>query len=115
MINFLLSIIGEDRLWKFLLEKTSFYDQETDEVIWVDVFRRMPAIRAWFKHREIQLLKSSLTGQNTNMVIRGQLLENKFYQRFDVPSGESVTIKVETEKEKPISRDGFLRDWGESK
>lgn len=111
MINFILNLIGKDKIWDYLLKQEGF--KEGDEVsddIWVEVFRKVPEIRQWTKNRDVALLRRQILGENTSDFIKGQIAENRMRLRFDIPSNRPL-VKVEAKEPNVPSKDNFLKVW----
>ena len=111
-IDYILSKIGTQRIWDFLLRETDFRDEDNPGEHYVtQAFNRVPELRTWFKCREIQLLKGLMLGDKTNEFVKGQVFEVKLLQRFDIPS-KVPFAKVEGEQSPKVpDKISFLNKW----
>jgi hypothetical protein len=106
--------VGDEKMYRYLFSKITFEEADIKDDIWTEVFRRIPEIRQWFKKRQMTLFKLSVTGDKTNELIRGAIMENMLPQRYDLGNTEAM-VKVEETELKIPEKKGFLASWANPK
>ncbi len=108
-----LRFYSKERLWKELLFREGFSDRVDlieGTAIWHDVFHRVPILQKWLKKRENILLASIALSDKKSEFVLGQLAENRFYSKFDVP-GISERKVEDNQPVKEINKDVFISNW----
>lgn len=110
MINLILDIIGQKRIYKYLIEKENFSSVEpSTDMVWRDVFQKVPEIRLWIKGRETQLLKSIIANKNLDLVT-GQMSEWFLVRRQDIKNTDKLVDTTDTKKP-VIDVKSFVSKW----
>ena len=110
MINLILEIIGQKRIYKYLIEKENFSSVEpSTDMVWRDVFQKVPEIRLWIKGRETQLLKSIIANKSLDLVT-GQMSEWFLVRRQDIKNTEKLVDTTDTKKP-VIDVKSFVSKW----
>ena len=110
MINLILEIIGQKRIYKYLIEKENFSSVEpSTDMVWRDVFQKVPEIRLWIKGRETQLLKSIIANKNLDLVT-GQMSEWFLVRRQDIKNTDKLVDTTDTKKP-VIDVKSFVSKW----
>jgi len=111
MKKFLLKLVGISSIWNYILEGSKLTEEDfASDIIWKEVFLRVPDLRSWLRSREIRLLKTLMLDDKTKDFIKGQIAEIKLIQRFDVPSIAESKKVVQEEVKLPDKKD-FLNKW----
>lgn len=113
LTRYILGTLSQKEIWNYLLAKTKYEetDDTVNEAIWKEVFNKVPDIKSWLKKRELNILKSLLMTDKSNDFLKGQLLENKLIQRFDVPSEAEMSKVAEEQKLNIPTKESFLKGW----
>ena len=113
MKNFLLKLIGEKAIARYIIAQTKLEEPEDapTEYVWQNVYRLTPEVKKWLKKRELQLLKNQMLRDKPSEFILGQIFENKVYQRFDVPNVATSKVGVLSEEVKIPDKTEFLNKW----
>ena len=110
MINLILDIIGQKRIYKYLIEKENFSSVEpSTDMVWRDVSQKVPEIRLWIKGRETQLLKSIIANKNLDLVT-GQMSEWFLVRRQDIKNTDKLVDTTDTKKP-VIDVKSFVSKW----
>lgn len=110
----LLNIYSKEELLDKLIAMDSFTTgKHMASSIWGDVFRKNPDLIDWIRERKNILLKSTLVSNNSD-ILKGQLLEWSYVEKFDVV--DYSRGKVEESKEiKIVDKNTFLNNWNLNK
>ena len=105
-----LKLYSTQKLWEEIFRRDIKMnpDMEASNSTWDGIFHRFPELRNWFRKRELNLLKGSITSGMSSDFIKGQIFENRYCQSFDKKSNGAVTMKEETPPKKLPSRADFL-------
>lgn len=105
-----LKFYSTQKLWEEIFKRETELnpDMEASNAIWQNVFHRTPELKHWFKRRELNLLKGSITASVSSDFIKGQIFENRYYQALDKVGPAIPQVKEEEPPKKLPSRAEFL-------
>jgi hypothetical protein len=114
MIQFILSFFSIESLSRSILRRQNIEGASKIQAlsIWQTVFNRTPELKDFLKAREIELLKASALQEKSKDFILGQIMENRLWQKFDVPMASGKVEEAIGKDVAPIpNRDSFLGRW----
>jgi hypothetical protein len=105
-----LKLFSTQKLWEEIFKRETEFnpDMEASNTVWQQVFHRTPELKHWFRRRELNLLKGSITSSVSSDFIKGQIFENRYYQALDKISPGIPEVKAEEPPKKLPSRTEFL-------